>query len=308
MSWMIHFLDKNKENVRLLYSYLRSFINNLKKKQHNLSERLLRIRSIKLIVCTLRGLDANDATHMAAGVSYYAILSLFPLIIGLVSILSFFMPEKSVISFFEDNIPGLASAVQDNIKNITSWRATFGIVGLIALFWSATSMFGAITRAVNRAWGIRKNRPFYIRRLHDFAMAFGTGFLFLLSFSASSVFSIFREMDLPFSNTATDIIARLLAFLLTIVVFLLIFKFTPNTKTFWSYVWPGALISAVLFEIAKTVFVLYLDRFANYSSVYGSLTSVVIVLVWIYFSALILIIGAQFSSEYERLRTDVEEG
>ena len=121
--------------------------------------------------------------------------------------------------------------------------------------------------------------------------------------------------ELPLGTAATlfeygfaETLARILPFLFSLTIFLLIYKFTPNTRTYWRYIWPGAVLAAVLFEVSKSIFVFYVDNFANYEEVYGSLASVIVLLAWTYFSGLILITGAEFTSEYERMRHGVERG
>lgn len=104
------------------------------------------------------------------------------------------------------------------------------------------------------------------------------------------------------------VITSFLSFLGALVVFSLIYKYMPNTRTSWSYILPGAILAAFLFEVAKQAFIIYLNNFANYQNVYGSLASVIILLVWIYYLALILVLGAEFSSEYIRMRRGLSEG
>jgi membrane protein len=249
---------------------------------------------------------------MAAGVAYYAILSLFPLMLGLIAVLGLFLPSETIqeelFEFFERNLPGATDVLQQNIEDVIRLRGAIGAVSLVLLFWSASAMFGAISRAINRAWDIHRDRPFHIRKLRDITMAFGTGILFALSVGATSALSILPSTDLPVLGAAANVGTRLLAFLPSLAIFLLLYKFIPNTKTYWRFVWPGALLAAILFEIAKSLFVLYLDRFANYEQVYGSVGSVIALLVWIYFSAFILILGAEFSAEYGRMRRGVGRG
>ena len=88
----------------------------------------------------------------------------------------------------------------------------------------------------------------------------------------------------------------------------LVNHFAPNCKTYWRYVWPGALIAAILFEVAKGIFIWYLDNLATYDQVYGSVTSVMSLLLWMWVSALILIMGAEISSEYGRMKEGVDRG
>lgn len=284
----------------------------LHRKQTLVEERLLRIRAVALVVRTVREVGADDASHMAAGVAYYAILSLFPLLLGLIALLGLFLPSEDVqaqlFDFFERNLPGAIDVLERNIEQVIELRGAIGLVSLVLLFWSASAMFGAVSRAINRAWDIHRDRPFHVRKLRDLAMALGTGALFFLSLGATSVFSILREIDVPGFGIAADVGGRLLGFLLSLAIVLILYKFIPNTKTFWRYVWPGALLAAVLFEIGKALFVLYLERFATYESVYGSVASVIILLVWIYVSAFILILGAELSAEYGRMREGVSRG
>ena len=96
--------------------------------------------------------------------------------------------------------------------------------------------------------------------------------------------------------------SRLAAFLLILAVFLLIYKLLPNTKTYWRYIWPGALTAAILFEIARTLFIFYLEHYANYQLIYGSIASVIILLVWVYYSAFIMVLGAEFTYQYSHMR------
>ena len=102
-------------------------------------------------------------------------------------------------------------------------------------------------------------------------------------------------------ETFTTLVSPPLGLLVTFTVFSLIYMFMPNIKTRWRHIWPGALFAAILFETVKNLFIYYLANFTGYELVYGSLASVIILLVWIYLSAYILIIGAEFVSEYSHM-------
>lgn len=284
-----------------------------------LARRLDAIPVIHLAYRTVREMSADDATHMAAGVAYYAMLSLFPLSVGLISLLGLVLDsaalEGEVITFFHSYIPGSKELLAANINATGSIRGFLGVVSFLGLFWSASLLFGAVTRVVNRAWDIHQDRPFYIDKLRHILMAFSVAPLFLMSIGATASLHILGAHDVPvigrvefLDNDVITIVTRPLPFLFTLAIFLLIYKFTPNTKTYWRYVWPGALLGAVLFEVCKSLFVFYLDNFADYERVYGSMASVIVLLAWTYFSGLILIAGAEFSSEYERMKLGLERG
>ena len=104
------------------------------------------------------------------------------------------------------------------------------------------------------------------------------------------------------------VILRLPALIISFSIFMAIYKLLPNTKTYWRFVWVGALLAAFLFEVSKGLFIWYLENFAQFDQLYGNLASVVILMVWTYICAMILIIGAEFSSEYGRIKSRVGRG
>ena len=101
---------------------------------------------------------------------------------------------------------------------------------------------------------------------------------------------------------------RLVPWSINIFIFLMIYRFAPNCKTYWRYIWPGALVAAILLEVSKGLFLWYLDNVAIYNQVYGSVASVIVLLFWIYVSALILILGAEIGAEHSRMRLGIERG
>lgn len=244
-------------------------------------------------------LSEDDATHMAAGVAYYAIFSIFPLILGLLAISGMFLGsadlQQRFLSFLADNLPGSERFVVGNIESIVRFRGAAGLGAILGLLWAATAVFGAISLAVNRAWDVHEDRSFFVAKARQLGAALGVGLLFLASLLSSSAMQVF---DSVLINLVWGALASLYSFL----IFVFIYRFVPNCRTYWRYVWPGAAVAAALFEIGKEFFVWYLANVANYSEVYGSLASVMAFLMWTYVSALVLILGAEVSSEYERIR------
>ena len=272
-----------------------------------------------LIYRTIREMGADDATHMAAGVAYYAVLSLFPLAVGLISLLGMVLDadnlEGEIVGFFQKFLPGSRELLEANINAAGNVRGFLGAVSFIGLFWSASLLFGAISRAVNRAWDIQRDRPFYIDKPRHIIMAVSVAPLFLMSFITTAALEVLGNVDFPLigripflDHDGINLMTRPLPFVFSLAIFLLIYKFIPNTRTYWRYIWPGALLAAVLFEISKSVFVFYLENFASFEQLYGSLASIIVLLFWTYVSGLILIAGAEFSSEYGRMRVGVEQG
>jgi membrane protein len=289
-------------------SSLSVFTRRLSARLRRVSRRFGSLFLFRFVVALFRKMGADDVSNMAASISYYAILSLFPLTLGLLAIFALFLPSESVqrqlTNLAAQYLPGSLSMIQNNVADIIRFRGAAGIVGILGLFWSGTGVFNVITKAVNRAWEIKFRHPFYLRKPREFGMVLGTGILFLLSMGTSAIFTSIGRLDLPFSGTLANIGTAAAAFIFSLVVFLLIHRFIPIVWVSWRLVWPGAVLSTILFEVAKTFFVFYLNHYDHYDKIYGSIASVIILLVWIYYSAFILILGAEFSSLIFRLKRE----
>ena len=273
----------------------------------NTKDRLLKVPVVQLIARTAEGAGNHDVGQRAAGVAYYSIVSIFPLLLGLVAVFGFFLPsvnlQEELLKFVGNNIPGATNIIKENIAWIIRLRGVMSILSIVILFWGASALFSAISLAINRAWDINKYRHFIIRKASELGMVLVTGILFLLSLGSSAFITIMRG---ALNNPANDLTiiytsSTMVGFLLMFAIFLLLYKFVPNTKTHWRHIWPGALLAAALFELARTLFIFYLEHFANYQLIYGSITSIIVLLVWIYYSAFIMILGAEFTFQYSHM-------
>lgn len=275
--------------------------------------RFTRNRPVILMWRVIQEMAADDATHLAAGVAYYAIFSLFPLLLGLLFIVGLVGTSEEVkqdfVGFVTDNLPGSEQFVEDTLEGVVRFRGVLGIGALIGLLWSASAVFGAISRAVNRAWDVHQDRPFYIAKPRQIGMALVVGILFLLSSSATYSIELLTEptSGIPGQQVFLELAFRAVSWLVTLSIFLLMYRFIPNCKTYWRYIWPGALVASALLEISKTMFLWYLNNLASYDQ-FGAMASVMILLLWIYVSSLIVILGAEISSEFGRMQRGVERG
>ena len=272
---------------------------------------------IKLAVRTVKELIEDDATHMAAAISYYTMLSMFPLIVGLISVLSFFWHDEAVqgliITWASGFLPNSEEFIRDSVEQIIKTRGAIGAFALIGLFWTGSAIFGGITRSINRAWDVHADRPIYLSKARQLVMAFMTGLLFLASMTINAFVGFTQELELPLPSVLVSNISVAMlyagSFALIFIVFLMLYKYVPNAKTYWNEVWVGALVAAALFEITEYVFIVYLSRFAGFDNVYGKLLApVIVILLWSYVVGLILILGAEISSEYGRLKRGLERG
>lgn len=267
-----------------------------------------RIWVVRWIDGAVRKLGEDDAAFMAAAMAYYTLLSVFPLLLGVLALWGLILPSEAVqdrlIDFLERHLPWAVEFVEGSVDQMIGAWGIAAVLSLLGLLWSGSGMFGAMCRAINRAWGIQHDRPFFVRKLRDLSMVLGVGVVLVLALGATAILGIASETDLFSLEGPVSLVVRLLIFLLSVVMFLLLYKFIPNTKTSWRHVWPGAVVAAILFGVARIVFIFYLAQFARYETVYGPVASIIIFLVWVYICALILIIGAELSSEYARMHEE----
>ena len=251
--------------------------------------------------------------------AYYSLFSLFPLLLFLIAAFSLVLDRQfiqlRVTDVFSGYFPGSDQLIGASLEGALDVRGALGVFGLLGLLWSGSAVFGAVSRAVNRAWDVHTDRPFFISKPRQLGMAAAVGLLFLGSMSIAWLAGATDRLITADARQAAPVlqllergILQVCSFALTAGMFLLVYKFTPNTSTHWRYVWPGAMVAGVLFELAKNLFVFYLSRFTNFENVYGALTPVIVLSLWTYLSGLILIFGAELSSEYGRLRRGRERG
>lgn len=266
-------------------------------------------------------LGDDDATHLSAGVAYYSVFSVFPLLLGLLAIsgtvFTSITLQEQFLDYVTESMPGSEEFVSKNIEELVRFRGALGIGAILGLLWSGSSAFGAMSRAINRAWDVEKDRPFYVAKTLHIIIALSVGILFLLSSFASVAIELLsnysRDLGLPGHEFFLDfglgnLMLKAVPWAITLAVFLLLYRFVPNCKTYWRYVWTGAVVATILFEASKGIFMWYLVNVANYELIYGSVASMMVLMTWAYVSAFILILGAEISSEYGRMRNGIDRG
>jgi YihY family inner membrane protein len=251
---------------------------------------------------------------MAAAIAYYAFFSFFPVVLLMTTVSSFFFSsattQKEVIAWSERYIPASGELVRANIGQILRVRGTVSIVALLGLLWSASGVFTALDRVINRAWDVSELRPFWQQKLLAFSMIAGAGGLLLVSIVSTTFFNVIRRLRLPLTDWQLfgkwlifpKLLSTLLPVVLTILIFLLLYKILPSTTVRWSDVWLGALLTGLGWELAKYLFTWYLANFASYNLVYGSVALLIAFLAWSYYTGLILVLGAEFTAEYAKTR------
>jgi membrane protein len=254
------------------------------------------------------------AAQAAAAMAYYVVFSLFPLLLVLVAALGFFVADaqarQEVISFVGAAIPVSQGLISRNVQKVLEQRGAVGIVGLIGLLWSASGMFTVLAHNVNRAWSRAEPRSFLKSRLVGLAMV-GTLVLLLgLSLISSAVLSLLPRLRVPlwggitiYETVLWEILSRLIPWLFTFLLFFGMYRWLPNVKVERRAAFWGALATAIAWEVVKNGFVLYLGSgLVQYELVYGSLGTVVALMLWIYLGGWITLFGAHLSAAIAKER------
>jgi len=262
-------------------------------------------RELSLLVKTVKEASHDHAKDLAAAIAFWVFFSVFPLLIGTFSAAGYFLRSAELQARINDVVidmfPGSTSLVRDNLAAVIQYRGTMSWVGIVGLLWTASKGFGAITRAVNRAIGAKRTHHFLLSKVRYFFMAVAVSVLAIASIGLTIAFEVVLESSVLVQRFGLEGVETshlkswVLSFGLIFLIFALIYKLAPYVKVRWSQVVPGAILAAALFEIVKTAFVFYLDRVANFEAVYGSLSSIIVLLLWLYLSALILVFGAEYN-------------
>ena len=260
-----------------------------------------RVPGAAVIVRAAEKSNEDHAKDMAASTAFYGFFSLFPLLVGVVAGASFFIDRDEIESRLDrmlaGEFPGSADFLKTNIEALIDQRGAASIASVLGLLWSASKMFGALNRGINLAFGVPEERPFYLSKLRYFAMTVGLSLLLLVAVGASTVLDLVSQLDLTrfgFDGTLFASLGGRVASLVSIfVTVILIYKLVPYERHAWRGLLLGALAATLLFELGKALFVFYLGNVGNLEAVYGSLTSVIVLLLWLYFSARVLLFGAE---------------
>lgn len=249
----------------------------------------------------------------AAALSYYTAFSLAPLLVIAIAIAGAVFGEEAARGQIVGQIQGLvgqqgAEAIQAMLQNAQrpgSGGAWATIIGIGALLLGASGVFGQLQDALNTIWSVEpkpgRGMKFFIQnRFLSFAMVLVIGFLLLVSLvlsAALAAVTAFFDQAFPSLAIAGQILNFVISFAVVTGLFALIYKVLPDVKIPWRYLWTGAIFTALLFTIGKFLIGLYLG---NVSSSYSAAASLGIILLWVYYSAQILLFGAEFTKVYAR--------
>jgi membrane protein len=260
--------------------------------------------------------SANNILKYSAALAYYTVFSISPLLVIISTLSGIFFGKEAMEGELYEQLKGLfgssaAMQIQDIIKNIHLTGNNFfaSIVSVIILLIAATSIFGEVQDSLNKIWGLRvKAKKIWwklvLTRLLSFSLILTIGFIMLVSLILNAIISAFGKFlgkyIHHFSVYFIGSTEAILSFVVTSFLFTLMFKLLPDAKIRWKDVFFGGFITAIFFSLGKLAIGFYLGK-SNLTTLYGAAGSIIVIMVWVYYSAIILYLGAEFTKIYANL-------
>jgi membrane protein len=261
----------------------------------------------------LTGVYNSDDLTFASSIAYYALLSLFPFFLLALSLVALVTDSQSdrdaLLGFVFRYFPRQFDFVEVQLAALQRAHVQLGVAGSVLMVWAAMGVFGAVTSAVNHAWGVEKQPSYFKHKLISFVMLVVAGLLLLIGLLAVSAMNVAEARWFagvisgnPRLVVLQGIAVRWATMVLFIFVVGLVFYFVPNAKVRFRDVWVGAVLTGLLWRGALALFSIYVRDLSRFSMLHGSIATVIVFLLWIYVSAVILLYGVEVTAAYARLR------
>jgi YihY family inner membrane protein len=273
--------------------------------------REVRISAVAAASALRELLFSNDLTHSAA-IAYYALLSLFPFLLLMVSLFGTLAADDTaraeVLSFIFRYFPTRFDFLVQQLDAFRQHPVGLSVTGALGLVWGSLGVFGALTSAINEAWGVTKPRGFWKHRLASFLLFLAaTGAMLLGLFLVSASHIVSSNVGFDLSNVwwiafIRSLALQYLATILFIVAVGLLYYLVPNERARFRDVWVGAIFTGVLWRGGFELFSWMTSRNAQLQVVNGSIAVVVLFLMWVYVSSVILMYGVEFTAAHYRAR------
>jgi YihY family inner membrane protein len=255
----------------------------------------------------------NDYLTTSASIAYYFLLSLFPLLLLVLGLSAVYIRQHNLAGrlavVLQGVLPMDPDFILENLRGISQAYGRVGFASFLLLLWSSAGVFLPVEKSLNRAWGVQKERSWIHRRLLALGMTLLAGLLIVATTALVGVGRYVRYW-LPsatafFTGVTYRGLLGLTSFVLTLGMFMVLFKTLPNRPMRLREILPSAFLTALLWQLARSTFTLLIPRF-NYRHVYGSIGAVVALMTWAYASSALLLFGARVSAAlYQTIQREV---
>jgi len=256
----------------------------------------------KFLWAVLKKFDRDHGFFLSAGITFNLLICLIPfslLMLGFVGTYLYSSREvlQQIHRFFESSVPSLDPKIMRSILRIIRDRKIAGVLGMGGLIWASTWVFSSLRIALNIVFQVKKGWSFIRGKAVDLSMILLVGLLLILSITFTSGATFIQRFHFAFFPEIgiglQFVLKYLLPFIFTYWMAFLIYKIVPNRKIHYQAALQAALFTSLLWEVAKQLFGWYVLRLGRFSMIYGSLSTLVIFILWVYYSSVILILGGE---------------
>jgi len=250
----------------------------------------------------------DNISTLAAAISFYALLSFVPFLLLAASVMGFFLASSDqalhdIVNFVSGNFPGAATGALKLFSETVQNKTLYGLLGLIGMLWGSTRVFAVLEEAMSRIWRTRGRRSFWKSRLVAYVCVPIMMLFVTVSLTLTTILQALKDNQLPLLQISIidipvlgTIVSYGVPLLISVMLFTWIYYLLPSRWHHLKSAFIGALLAGVLWELAKLVFDYYVRNFGGGFSIYGSFTSLALLFLWVYYSATVVLLGAEFGS------------
>ena len=263
---------------------------------------------------------SEDSLMISGSIAYHCLLGVFPFLILVTGLSGYYIQHLDLAGrlaiVLDRYLPMKADFILQNLEGISRSYGRVGLLSFFLLLWSSSGIFLPLEKALNRAWDIERTRSWWKRRLLALEMALTAGFLFVASSVLVGANRYLHDwlqrgrfpLPAPLTEVAYYVMLLGITFGISLAMFVMIFQRLPDKPMRFRQVFPSALVTAIFWEAARSLFTLLLPRF-NYRHIYGSIGVVVALMTWAYVSSAVVLFGAQISHAlYGTLESNAVDG
>lgn len=262
------------------------------------------LKNFALLWPSLKKFNRDNGLFLASGITFNLLVNLIPFLMLLLAVVGTYLYNDQAVldhlrAYFKDMAPALDPKITKSLTDVIQNRQVVGVVGFIGLIWFSTFVFGALQIAFNIVFRVEKGRRMLNAIGIDLLMILLAGILLFVSMFLSSSMAALKgyrgRVPVAIGPALQWILRYALPFILTVCMFFVIYKILPNTKVLFKSAFQAALVAGLLWEITKHLFTLYVVHIGQNSFLYGSLNTLVLFVLWVYYSSVIVVVGGEFA-------------
>jgi membrane protein len=260
----------------------------------------------------------DDIFFLAGGIAFNVLLGAIPFLLLLISGFGILLqatvpdPETAVVNYLQDILPTprLVELTRGLVTQVVGERNRLGLLGLLLLIWVSTRLIGSLRSALRAVFDVREERGIVAGKIFDAQMVVVAGTLFLANTAITIALEAVQTYGIQLLGLTESgevlilqtLFARSLAYAFIFLMFVLIYRYLPARRVPWRIALVAAIFTGVVFELLKSVFAWYVANIANYTSAYGTLATAIILVLWIYYTAVVFVLGGEVGQVYELYR------